>query len=91
MPRKATKLLALMRQSTANWARHDLDTLYLGYGFKIRVGSNHDVVSHPEFPQLRATLSRHPEDLAKGYISHAIKLIDRLQVLEREKKGGKDG
>ncbi len=91
MPRKATQLLENMRRSAANWARHDLDTLYIGYGFKIRIGKKHDVASHPEFPQLRATLSRHPEDLAKGYISHAVKLIDRLQVLEREKQGGKNG
>ena len=76
-----------MRQSAANWARHDLDTLYIGYGFKIRTGKKHDVASHPEFPQLRATLPRHTKNLAKGYISHAVKLIDQLQVLEREARG----
>ncbi|MFC2020372.1 hypothetical protein ACFLU1_01060 [Chloroflexota bacterium] len=85
MPRKVTKLLDKMGQSAANWGRNDLDTLYIGYGFKIRTGKKHDVASHPEFPQLRATLARHPGDLAKGYISHAVKLIDQLQALEKAK------
>jgi len=80
--RKAAKLLEDMRWSAANWTRHDLDTLYIGYGFKIRIGKKHDVVSHPGFPQLRAALPRHPKDLAKGYIYHAVKLIGQLQVLE---------
>ena len=91
MPSKANKLLDSMQRSAANWARHDLDTLYIGYGFKIRIGKKHDVASHPEFPQLRATLPRHPVDLAKGYISHAVKLINLLQVLEKGKQGGKNG
>ena len=84
MPDKATKLLQSMRQATNNWSLSDLQTLYFGFGFEIRHGSNHDVVKHPEYPQLRATLPRH-SSIAKGYISFAVKLIDQLQQLkERE-------
>ena len=90
MPSKATKLLERMQQSAANWTRHDLDALYLGYGFNIRAGGNHDVVKHPAFPKLRATLPRHAKDLAKGYITHAVKLIDQLEKLEDENRGGKN-
>lgn len=89
MPKKASKLLEHMRQSAANWTRHDLDALYLGYGFNIRAGGNHDIARHPTFPQLRATLPRHAKDLAKGYISQAVKLIDQLEKLEGENRGGK--
>jgi len=86
VPRKAEKLLGYMRQSTAKWTRRDLDTLYLGYGFKIRGGRKHDVASHPEFPQLRATLPKH-SSLAKGYISYAVKLIDELEKMKNTKGG----
>lgn len=84
MPDKATKLLERMRRSTANWTRRDLDTLYIGFGFNIRIGKKHDVVSHPEYPELRATLPKH-SSIAKGYVTFAVKLIDQLQL---RKQGG---
>jgi len=81
VPDKATKLLDAMRRSTANWKRHDLDTLYVGFGFIIRIGKKHDIAKHPEYPQLRATLPRKHPHLAKGYVTFAVKLIDQLQQL----------
>jgi hypothetical protein len=86
MPRRAEKLLERMRASKAGWSRSDLDALYAGYGFTIKHGASHDIVSHTEFPELRATLPRH-KDLAKAYIAHAVKLIDRLHEL---RQGGPD-
>lgn len=83
MTSKARKLLERMRQSKANWRRADLDTLYEGFGFVIRHGGSHDIVKHPEFPELRATLPRH-SFLAKGYVEFAVKLIDRLLELRKE-------
>jgi len=88
MPSKAEKLLEQMRRSKSNWKRGDLDKLYKGFGFVITHGSNHDIVAHPDYPQLRATLSRHPKELAKGYIEFAVKLIDKL--LELEKAGNNE-
>jgi len=81
MPEKAEKLLEDMRASKANWGRSDLQTLYLGFGFDIRHGAKHDIVSHPRHPQLRATLPRHAK-LAKAYVTTAVKLVDRLHELE---------
>lgn len=86
MPSKAEKLLEKMRNSKSNWKRADLDKLYEGYDFVILHGGNHDIVKHPDFPQLRATLPRHRE-LAKGYVEFAVKLIDRLLELQKESKG----
>ena len=84
MPRRATKLLEDMRRSTANWKRYDLDTLYYGFGFEIRVGKKHDIAKHPEYPQLRATLpNKHPY-LANEFIRTAVKLIDQLQQLSKK-------
>jgi hypothetical protein len=74
-----------MRKSAANWKRTDLDQLYLGFGFKIRYGSKHDVVSHPDYPELRATLPRHTS-VAKGYIKIAIELIEKLEQRMAEEK-----
>jgi len=86
MPSKAGKLLAQMRNSKSNWKRADLDKLYEGFGFVILHGGSHDIVKHPDFPQLRATLPRHRE-LAKGYVEFAVKLIDRLLELQKESEG----
>ncbi len=83
MPSKAEKLLERMRHSKSNWKRADLDKLYAGFGFDILHGSNHDIVKHPRFPQLRTTLPRHRE-LARGYVEYAVKLIDRLLELQQE-------
>jgi hypothetical protein len=86
MPPKAEKLLEQMRNSKSNWKRADLDSLYEGFGFVIRHGGNHDVVKHPIYPQLRATLPRHRQ-LAKGYVEFAVKLVDRLLELQKESEG----
>jgi hypothetical protein len=81
MPSKAEKLLEQMRHSKSNWKRADLDRLYERFGFIITHGANHDIVKHPKFPQLRATLPRHRE-LARGYVEFAVKLIDKFLELE---------
>lgn len=84
MPSKAEKLLERMRKSKTGWKRKDLDNLYTGFGFIIIHGGSHDIVKHPDYPQLRSTLPRH-RDLAKGYVEYAIKLIDTLIGLQQEK------
>jgi len=84
MPSKAEKLLEQMRSSKSNWKRADLDTLYEGFGFVITHGGSHDIVKHPDFPELRATLPRH-RVLAKGYVEFAVKLIGRLLELQKER------
>jgi predicted RNA binding protein YcfA (HicA-like mRNA interferase family) len=72
-----------MRQSKNNWKRADLDKLYEGFGFVIKHGGSHDIVKHPDHPQLRTTLPRH-KSLAKGYVEQAIKLIDQLLEITKE-------
>ncbi len=86
MASKAEKLLERMRNSKSNWKRADLDKLYEGFGFIISHGASHDIVKHPAFPHVRATLPRHRE-LAKGYVEFAVKLIDRLLELQKESEG----
>jgi len=90
MASKAEKLLERMRQSKANWKRRDLDALYKGFEFEITHGKSHDIVRHPQFPELRTTLPRH-NFIAKGYIEYAIKLIDKLQELRRQKEADHEG
>lgn len=77
-----------MRQSTANWKRRDLDTLYLGFGFDIRGGKKHDVAKHPGYPTLRTTLPNNHPYLANEFIRTAVKIIDQLQQLKKQKKRG---
>lgn len=81
MPPEAEKLLERMRRSKSGWKRTDLDKLYEGYGFTIRHGSNHDVVTHPDYPQLRETLPRHNK-VAIYLVRKAVKLVDKLIQLQ---------
>jgi len=83
MTSKAQKLLERMRRSKSDWLRADLDKLYEGFGFVISHGGSHDIVKHPQYPELRAALPRH-RFLAKGYVEYAIKLVDRLLELQQE-------
>lgn len=88
MARKASDLLEAMRRSQSNWKRRDLEALYRGFGFRIRVGAKHDITIHTKYPELRGTLPNH-KSFAKGYINQAVKLIDQLRELEI--RGGKNG
>lgn len=83
MTPKADRLLKRMRQSKADWKRSDLDALFTGFNFVIIHGSKHDIVKHPDYPDLRTTLPRHTT-LARGYVEYAVKLIDRLLDLQKE-------
>ncbi len=73
--RKAEKLLERMRKSKSGWTSQDLLRLYRGFGFDIRNGSRHDVITHSAYPSLRATLPRRLKD-STPYVSEAIKMID---------------
>jgi hypothetical protein len=82
---KANKLLEKMRGSKNSWKRKDLDSLFLGFGFIIRNGNKHDIVTHPDFPQLRTSLPRHTY-LAKGYVEFAVALVDELLKLRSRRE-----
>lgn len=70
-----------MRQSQTNWKQNDIISLYEGFGFSVKHGANHDIVKHPDYPELRQTIPRHKK--VKPYIvKQAIKLIDRLTALQ---------
>jgi hypothetical protein len=80
MSKRGDELLEAMRQSQDNWTRHDLENLYLDFGFEIRKGAKHDMAIHNKYKQLRNTLPNH-KSFAKGYITSAIKSIDLLQKI----------
>jgi hypothetical protein len=85
MTAKAAKLLEQLRRSKANCGRRDLELLYLGYGFRIRIGEKHDMAIHEKYKHLRGTLPNHTS-FAIGYVTCAINLID--EVLRLEQQGG---
>ena len=84
MPSKASKLLEAMRRSKDKWKRKDLISLYKGYGFIIEPKSKHDMVTHPDYPELVTFLPRHNK-IAKYLVSQAVRLVDRYLELEEEK------
>jgi hypothetical protein len=74
----AEKLYQRMRRTKAGWRPSDLDKLYRGFGFEVVEGAKHTLYIHPEFPNLRATVTR-GRSLAVGYIEHALELIKALK------------
>ena len=81
MPSRDEKLLERMRQSQSGWKQNNLISVYEGFGFEIRHGRSHDIITHPDYPELRETLPRHSK-IAKVYVKNAIKLIDQLAELQ---------
>jgi len=82
--KKARKHLEKAQTSPHGWKREDLDSLYTMFGFKIVSHSKHDIVSHPDFSDLRATLTRSSGALHPAYVRHAVEMITAL--LERNKE-----
>jgi hypothetical protein len=89
MSQKGMKLLESMRRSKSGWKRRDLDRLYSAFGFIISHGANHDIVKHPKYPDLRATLPWHNE-IAKVYVDYAVKKVDQLLLKEQEYESQKE-
>jgi hypothetical protein len=85
MSRKAAKKLERMRRTKSGWRPHDFHTLYLGFGFIIK-GRKHDVFEHPDFPQIRDAIPRHDRELPSGYAKDAVKNIDLLLRLKKERE-----
>lgn len=77
------KLLDQARNCTAQWQKQKLERLYTSFGFVIKNGSKHDIVKHPDFPQLRSTLPRH-NVVNRVYVAQAVSLIEKLFSLEKE-------
>ena len=89
MPPKSRKLLQRMRQSAKNWKLNDIISLYEGFGFTISHGSNHDIIRHPDYPQLKQTLPRHGK--VKTYLlRNAIKLVEQLLELQEAEEENKE-
>ncbi len=77
MPSSAYKLLERAKKTQSGWKRQELDRLYTGFGFIIRHGRSHDIVYHPDYPNLRETLPRH-KNVKPVYVRQAVKLINTL-------------
>ncbi len=77
MPSSADKLYEKAKKTHSGWKRQEIDRLYKGFGFIIRHGSSHDIVSHPDYPNLRETLPRHGT-MKPIYVRRAVRLINAL-------------
>ena len=77
------RLLARMRATKAGWGQDDVHALLVDFGFECEQGAKHRLYSHPKYPELYMTVARH-KSLAKGYISTAVRLVDRLKRLEAQ-------
>ena len=77
------RLLARMRATKAGWGQDDIRALLMDFGFQCEQGAKHCLYSHPKYPELYMTVARH-NSLAKGYISTAVRLVDRLKRLEAQ-------
>ncbi len=71
-----------MRRTKSGFGYRELDALYASFGFKYREGRDR-FWFHPKYRQLWANVARHKE-LAKGYVAHAVQIIDQLKELEAQ-------
>lgn len=84
MPSKADKLLKRLRQTQKGWTAKELLILYQHFGFDIKSGSKHDIITHPDFSELRDTLTRSSGEISPDYARDALKSIEK--VLEKDKQ-----
>ncbi|MCU0512507.1 MAG: hypothetical protein MUE40_08035 [Anaerolineae bacterium] len=91
MSSKTDKQLKKLRQTRAGWRADDLRKLYEQYGFRIRSGTKHDIITHPDFPELRDMLPHSCGELAPDYARDALKSIEKvLSRLEKEPEDEED-
>jgi hypothetical protein len=80
--KKAIKTLAAMRNSAAGWKQEDIERVYLGFGFDVWSGKNHDIARHPKYREIQGMWPRHGS-IAKAYIRELIRNIDLLSEIEK--------
>lgn len=84
---KRVRLFQRAKSSPFGWKATELKRLYKKFGFIIEHGSEHDIAKHPEFLQLRATITRSSGELHPDYVRHAVKTIEKLMILKGEENG----
>ncbi len=77
------KLLERMLATKAGWSNLDVDSLLTSFGFTFREAKHGRLYSHSKYPQLVLNVA-HRKELAKPYISAAIRLIRNLKILEEQ-------
>lgn len=86
MSRKAEKIWEELKEGKrTGYHPHHFQTLYLGFGFKMRHGRSHDVFKHPDYAFLMQTIPRHQDkELGSGYANQAFENIETLLRLKGE-------
>ena len=82
--RKAWKIFRSMQETQGGWHSHDFQTLYEGFGFRMKEGRGHTIYRHKDYPFLEDVIPRHPKELGSAYAREAVKLIKRLLELTGE-------
>ena len=85
MPSKGDKLLKKLRQTKSGWTARELAKLYEYFGFKIRKATKHDVITHPDFPDIRDMLPHETGELQPDYARDALKSIEKILPKEEQK------
>lgn len=86
MSSEASKLLEQMQKSKAGWKPVDLHRLYEGFGFIIKQGGNHEVVTHPDFKEIKPSYIPRHRKLAVYVVVTAINRVEQLIQLRKQKE-----
>lgn len=85
--RKAWKKFRAMQETQAGWHSHDFQTLFEGFGFRMKEGKKRTTYRHEKLTTLEDQLiPRHPRELGSAYAFDAIKVIQKLIDLTGEKE-----
>lgn len=79
----ADKLYEKMLLTKSGWSSTDLETLYLGFGFRLRNKGGHSVYTHPVHRDLSAVVPRHRQ-IGEVYVHKARQIIALLKSREQE-------
>lgn len=85
MPSKVDKQLKKLRQTKTGWRTNDLKPLYEYYGFNVRSGTKHYIITHPDFPEIRDMLPHSTSELSPDYARDALKSIEKVISYSEEK------
>ena len=77
--RTAVELLERMKQSGHGWTSAKIAQVYTGFGFSVREGGKHIIVSHPVFTTLNQSITYGKPDA--GYVDSLIDMIEDADTL----------
>jgi hypothetical protein len=84
MPSRADKRLRKLRDTKAGWTTKELSKVYEDFGFHIRKGTKHYIITHPDFSEIRDMLPYETGEISPDYPRDALKSINLVLAKQEQ-------